>query len=397
MTFSEKRNFLLIFVVLSTIFLLHTKIVGSAVWGDARYYYSHLRSLVIDGNLDYANEAKYFSFEANKTQTGSVANKFSIGPALLWLPFYILTHLVILTIKLLYPNVNSDGYGMFYQNIIGLSSVFYGCLGLYFLYKTLNNYFSNKISLISTITLLFTSNLIFYLSIDPLNSHSLSFFSASALLFFTQQLYKKKKPKPVFLSGIFLGFLILIRNQDAIFALIPITILIHLFKNNWTKLLKHAIVLLIPVILILLPQFYVWHILFGVIKSPYLLLGEKFYWLNPKLLQTLFSQNNGLIYYTPIVLLCLAGLYYLFKKNKLFSMLGLLLFVLQLYIVASWHTWWAGASYSNRMFVSNLPLLSLGLASLIEKHQLKINLVFLIGFILSCLNSLQIIKLLLKT
>jgi hypothetical protein len=37
---------------------------------------------------------------------------------------------------------------------------------------------------------------------------------------------------------------------------------------------------------------------------------------------------------------------------------------LELIIIASWSTWWQGASYSGRMFIGMLPLIAFGLAEI---------------------------------
>src|SRR6185436_4417186 len=66
---------------------------------DAVEYYSHVRSLYFDGDLDFANEFHHFGILARydkivPTVTGHRRTVFSIGPALLWMPFYAAGDLV---------------------------------------------------------------------------------------------------------------------------------------------------------------------------------------------------------------------------------------------------------------------------------------------------------------
>ena len=60
---------------------------------DAVEYYSHLRSLYFDRDVDFANEFAHFGIltrwdKSLPTVTGHRRTVFSVGPALLWMPFY---------------------------------------------------------------------------------------------------------------------------------------------------------------------------------------------------------------------------------------------------------------------------------------------------------------------
>ena len=61
-------------------------------------YYSYLPSLILDRDLDLSNNYEigrvgyvdWNTFAFEQTDTGAYDNKFSIGPALLWTPFFLL-------------------------------------------------------------------------------------------------------------------------------------------------------------------------------------------------------------------------------------------------------------------------------------------------------------------
>ncbi len=60
---------------------------------DAVEYFSHVRSLYFDRDLDFANEFAHFGIltrgdKVRPTVTGHRRTIFSVGPALLWMPFY---------------------------------------------------------------------------------------------------------------------------------------------------------------------------------------------------------------------------------------------------------------------------------------------------------------------
>jgi hypothetical protein len=408
--------FILVFVISALVFLAHYWVVGSGVWGDARYYYSFLRSAIIDGDLNFANEATYFSFPQVLTQTGLVANKFSIASVILWLPFFLLAHLISLLLS-----IKADGYGHLYQILVGIGSVAYANLGLYLVFKTIKLFFKRNISLLTILGIFFASNLFFYSSVDPINSHSLSFF-VSAALFYTCFKYlnsKKLDWKLVALLGIEMGMLAMIRNQDIILGLLPLALIIKkeiLVFTGMTRVKRGKILKLtcsqvrmtlkksfgkllifgLSIFTVFIPQFLVWQYLYGQIASPYMLSGEKFYWLNPQIINTLFSSNSGLFFYSPILVFSIVGLIWLRKKDKILSTICLTIFLVQLYLIASWHSWWGGESYGNRMFISLMPIFIMGLAFFINQIKKSKLITWSIIFLVS-LNFAMIIKYLLST
>ena len=66
---------------------------GRIVNGDAIQYYAYLRSLAIDGDLDFTNDYQILygthDTSSSDTATGRPPNIYSIGPALLWSPFFL--------------------------------------------------------------------------------------------------------------------------------------------------------------------------------------------------------------------------------------------------------------------------------------------------------------------
>ncbi len=307
-------------------FFTHALYLGKTVYGDGAYYYAWL-------TLE--------------------PSKFSVGPALFWSPVYLLTHNEI---------------------AVGAASVLAAIFGLVLLWELLLKKFNPMVSILTIATVAGATNLLFYGSIDAVNSHALSFFAATVFL---SLLFAKTKNW--FALGVALGLVGLMRTQDLLYGLLLIP-----------YLKKHTIVPIISgFIIMFLPQLIAWQIVSGKFwMSPYLV-NEGFNFLQPHLIGVLFNLQNGLFVYTPITILGFAGL----LRDRRFLMLAVVL--LELYVVASWGTWWQGASYSARMLVSSLPLLSFGIASVfawLAKGGWKSS-YFLYIFIipLSLLNALMII------
>jgi len=99
-----------------------------------------------------------------------------------------------------------------------------------------------------------------------------------------------------------------------------------------------------------------------------------------------------------IALLLIGLIDYLFlRKNKMLGLYAISYFLIQLYVVSSWSGFFQGGSFSIRMMVSTYPLLSFGLASVIDSSRKKIGtgLTFSIIILMSALNSFLIIRYLL--
>lgn len=342
----KTTNLLFLIIIIYLLgFFTHAFILGKTVYGDGIYYYAWLRSAMVDGDINFANDYAALGAGQLLTAKGLPGNIYSVGPALLWSAQFLLTHRL----------VTSDGFSLPYQLTIGLTGVFFALLGLLLLYRTLAKFFSKVTAALTVIAVAFATNLFFYGSLDTVNSHALSFFAASLFL----ALLTQPNTQPLLL-GASVGLLALIRPQDALFGI--------LFLPRVNR--KTIVPIASGALLAFLPQLLAWQTLYGKFwVSPYLDRGYGFNFWEPHLVEVLFSPKSGLILWTPVVAVALAG-FVLSEFPKAFNrwLIALVIF-LQLYLVASWTTWWQGASYGGRMFISLLPLLSLGLATVFTKLQ----------------------------
>lgn len=371
---------LFVTLVYLLIFMAHVLILRKTVYGDGIFYYSWVRSIVIDHDLNFANEYTYFGVTAPITPNRMLGNKHPIGAPLFWLPWYAQAHTVL----------RGAGFELSYQLLTGALSVLAAITGLILLYRLLTQYFSPTASILSVMSIAGASNLLFYGSIDPVNSHAISFFAATVFL----SLLLSKNVTP-FLTGCALGFCALVRPQDAVFGLLVIPSL----KSRGLLRLKYIAFLVLGTILVFAPQLLAWYALYGkAFMNPYLSGGESFTWWTPNFFNVLFSPTNGLFLWTPITLVALGGFLFWNDSRRIWF---LAVFVAQVVIVGSWSTWWQGASYSGRMFVSLLPVLSFGMASLYKKLGMigltwQSILLTIIGPF-SIINAILIIRFLLQT
>lgn len=339
---TAQRIFLGIFLVYIFGFCAHAALLHKTVYGDGIFYYSWVRSAVVDHDIDFINEYAHFGVSQPKTILGEYGNKYSVGAAVLWYPWFLWTHTI----------VKGTGYELPYQLAIGVASMLYVFTGFILLYRLLLTRFTQQSSLFTMLAIAGATNLLFYGSLDTVNSHAVSFFASVMLLTFLLE-----KEKKWFRIGCLVGLVALIRTQDSVLALAALPF----FKKPQQFLLLAA-----GALYVFIPQLLVWQILYGKFwVSPYVSTIEGFNFLQPHIIGVLFSLSNGLFLWTPVVVIGIVGLLLHHKTQKILVWMAISILA-QLYIVASWSIWWQGASYSGRMFVSSLPFIAFGIANLLS-------------------------------
>lgn len=110
----------------------------------------------------------------------------------------------------------------------------------------------------------------------------------------------------------------------------------------------------------LLPNFITREIVFGspFAVGPYSLWN----WKSPAFGAVLFSPNHGLLVFSPILLLAVAGLFCLCRQQVALGAICISI-VVAFYCIVAFYPWWDGVfGLGNRYFLSLTPLFILGLA-----------------------------------
>ncbi len=391
------QYFIILFLFSVSVYVLGVLRVKSIFWGDSLYYYAYTRSIVVDHDIDFSNQS-YHSVLGfpNPVEfspvTGKITNKFSPGTAVFWIPGFVIGHVlsylgnivghILGFLSLEQQWFLTDGNGILSQFFVAISALLYSILGIWFLFKTLQVWFTTKTSTVAAALLFFCTQLFYYTTMDPVNSHSVSFFLSSFLLYqFSTVLKTKSTWKNVIPMGITAGCLILVRNQDIV-VIVPVLLALLFAETesimnrlNWITLYLGSAFVIFSI------QIYVTLTLFGVLGSPYLIRGESLNWFNPDFFRVLFSLENGLFFFAPI--LCVSFIFLtkhivqnfniirssqLLKSNSLLVLVtvSFVSFLLQLYVVASWGPEIIGGPYGTRMFMSVLPQLGIGTALFVQ-------------------------------
>lgn len=363
LNYIKKYPFLLFFISSILIFLAHTAYTKTAIFADARYYYSYTHSAVKDFDLNFTNEYKDLNAGGFPNSVGYPTNFYPPGVSLFWIPGFFTADMFAKSINIFIPNlISTKGYGFFYQFFAGATSTFLGVLGLFLVYQLLKDYFSNIIALISTSALFFTTNLFFYTAVEPINSHAVSFFISSLFVFY---FLKNEKDKHYYVTlGLIGGVAGLIRTQDLLILILPV-IKIFLEKTKLSTLITYFLQLSSGALITFLPQILLWNFFFNTFwYSPYLDSGFNFF--KPQFIHVLFNTQNGLFMLTPSILTAVIGLLTFRKRKNSIFLYSITYFLLQLYLISSWSVYTQGGSYSIRMIITTYPLLIFGLASVVK-------------------------------
>jgi hypothetical protein len=386
-----KYVFGLIFVFSLCVFLAHTVITKTAIFADARFYFAYTHSLVKDCNLDLKNE--YIDLNIGTVFTNTVvSNSYPPGVSLFWIPLYqnadALTRII---------GANNQGYGFIYQLSVALTNIFLGVFGLYLIYRLLTKYFSEKVSLLTAIFLFGATNLLFYISVEPINSHAASFFISSLFVFYFLKKEAKKEKDYYLALGLLGGIAGLIRTQDLLILILPLIQILYNSKKDFKAQLTGYLQLVIGAFIGFLPQILLWKYFFNTFWfSPYLNTG--FNLLKPQVFHVLFNTQNGLFTLTPIIAVSFIGLFLIKKRLNTICFYSLIYFLIQLYLISSWKAYFQGGSYSIRMLITTYPLLSFGLAGFISRIIKRYSEKFVLTLLLlsALVNSAFIINYLIK-
>jgi hypothetical protein len=340
---------------------------GPAIGGDGRYFYLVLRSWTLDRDFDFTNDyAQYGNgYALGKSKTGKPANPFGIGPAVAWLPFFVVGHAASVTAAALGLPVATDGMGRIDQTATLCGSFLYASGAVLFSYLLARRWFSPAASLLSATSAWLSGPLPWYQIWECSYAHAMEAGFAAAFL------YVWSSPRSVdsthstvrhsALVGALLGFLILMRPQQAVFA---VFILGDCFDERSHKLSRMAVAFATAA-LVFIPQMLMWHSVYGRLLltpqgSGFLRLGESMW------METLFASRNGLFFWAPLWACGVLGLLWC-RPARRFAWLALLVFALAAWINGAAWDWWAGGAYGGRRFCAFLPVCTVGLAALSER------------------------------
>jgi hypothetical protein len=363
----------LLLMLLPTLFQF--QFAGGRLGGDGVMYYVYVRSLMKDGDLDFANEYRHYGLLdrgdrgdlAMPTSTGLRRSIFSIGPGLLAIPGFALGEAAARGLAALGMPADSSGYGPTHRNAVALGGLLYGFGALLLVHSLLRRHFRESTALLATLALWGTTFLHWYMVQQPAMSHAPSAFCAALVLLLWDRSRGELTARRAGVLGLVLGLAMCVRWQNGVLLLLPGFDLLGRLRRAPRQAARSALALGLGALLGAIPQLLAWKAIYGEYLLRYPPHGADFLRLDhPFLLETFFSSRHGLLYWSPSLWAAYLGFLPLFaRRRRLAAALSVPLLAMS-YVNACSGDWWAGGSFSNRRFDSLLPIFGFGFAAAID-------------------------------
>jgi hypothetical protein len=356
---------------------------GRIVMGDALGHYVQLRSAVFDRDLQFRNDyARLYGIEEGSevesalaadrtTTTGHTRNLMPVGPAILWAPAFLLAVAGVWLIDLLGAGYPLDGFAPAFQAAAGFSGIAAATAGSWLAYLTAARLFGARTAIWATLIIWLSSSALYYSLISPAYSHSASMLAVSAFWFIWTRTRDRQDVPRYALVGATIGIAALMRWQDAVLLLVPaLDVAWHSkpagIRASATRIAACGAAAAVA----FAPQMAVWMVLYG---RPFTVpQGSGFMkWHDPALWAVLMSDNHGLISWTPVIALALAGLVPLTRRLPLVGIAAIACLVVSWYVNAAVWDWWGGEAFGARRFLSCYPVFILGTAALFDRVRLR--------------------------
>jgi hypothetical protein len=340
---------------------------------DVSGYYHYLPAIFIYKDIRQQNwmnaiNEKYLPSPAydqafGHQNSGHKVNKYAIGQAVLFSPFFLIAH-GYATLSGLYP---ADGYSKPYQFCIWFGSFLFSVLSLVFLRRILLLYFDDAIVALTIVGLAAGTHWMEYASITNGMNHTWLFTLLCVLILSTIRFNKTADWTSVVGIGASLGLAVLTRPTEIVWILVPLLWGMTAIKDRFAFLLSHWNKVLVAMImsgLIIFIQLGYWKYASGewIVYS----YGEQgFNWLQPKVWRGLMGVNLGWWIYTPLMLLAMFGWYGIYKNYRTIFWPSFLTSLLAIYITLSWAHFEGGGGLGQRNLIQIYPLMAFPLAVMI--------------------------------
>lgn len=387
----EKHVHLIIFGVWLVSFLCFFR---PQINSDGVGYYAYVRSLFIDGNFDFANEFNRTLSPFPNTPTFSVyaptgytMNPWSIGPALIWTPFWLLGHgMVLLTSDV--TGWARNGYSEPYVVLTCFVSSIAGLCTLYATYLLVRRWFNSTIALYTSTSLFLGTNLLFYAQYEGSYPHSLAALCTTLLVLLTIQI--ADEPDVPWWHwvrlGVAGGLLVLSYWMNSIICVFPTIVLLHRLWHAYTQHDRLRVrnismgigITIITAVLTVSPQFGIWYLLGGQLFSVYsakttyiTIFGTKLPSIllpsENHLVEYFFGPTYGLLWWTPLYLVGICGSLFFARKYRVIGIAAFITICCYIFYNATTSNWHGSGAFGMRRMTTLLPFFALGIAYLCQK------------------------------
>ncbi len=372
---------LLVFAV--SIFAPHSD--KSLLGYDGMEQYLYLRSALLDGDIVFNNEYIYYiengyfpttlgrleieTFTDGPDILGNWWRQYPVGMAVVWLPAFLIAHLVTVVVNASGYLIEPNGYTIFYEIAVNVETMLLAYVGILYSYHFARQFFEYTEAVVATLSVWLATNLIYYMTGETTMSHNVSLAGIAAFLYYWDKSRGERSYRQWALLGGIIGLTTMIRWQEGLFFL-PILFVETIFQIQRRRLdrkwLTGLALFAVTAFIVFIPQMVAWKITLGQFIT-YPRTAGFMSWTNPQMGKVLFSMRHGWITWTPLVGLALIGLLIFSRKNQLLGILFFVIILIQVYINGALPDWWGAQAFGQRRLINTTPILILGVAALLER------------------------------
>ncbi len=366
---------LLIVILINVFSHIWTKGEG-VIKSDVKGYYAYLPATFIyhdlqfnflfDENNPYKDEQKN-NVWVNQTEDGKKIIQYTTGLALCYSPFFFIAHIGA---KIF--GIPAHGYSMPYHIMLQFGAVLFFIMGIYFLRRILELYYSEKAAALTLIAVVLGTNLLHYGTKEAAMSHAISFAFIGMFVWLLLKWLERPSWQTTIQLGFTTGLIILIRPSNiiiiALFGLLNISRFSDL-GERLRYLLKHyrqVLIMILAAFIVWIPQLFYWYSVTGQLFYNSYGSEQGFIWSEPQILNILFSYRKGWLLYTPLMALAILGLIPLYRKHRGLFWPSLFITVITIYVFSSWCFWWFGGSFGSRPFIDYYAIFAIPMAAMID-------------------------------
>ena len=348
--------------------------LGARLQSDGFYYFAYLRSLAVDRDVEFSNDYRLLGLGDKThlfrpTRTGHAQSAWTIGPAILWAPFFAAGHIVARELNETDPNVSTNGISYPYRQAVCIAGLVYGLLGCWFMYKLAGAVTNEHAAAAATVLTVCGSFMLWYLVKEPSMTHAPSMALVAGFAWAWASTRGHRTTAQWVLLGLLAGGMTLVRWQNAIFALLPACDSAVMLYRAWRAgdqyAARHTIVqgllFTAAAMLAFLPQMLAWRAIYGswLAVSP---VGPQIRLADPRVVDILWSARNGLFSTAPVLYGGAIGLLLFARANPAIGVPAVLSVAVMTYFNASIQDWWGSAGFGGRRFDGTLPFFCIGTA-----------------------------------
>lgn len=351
---------------------------GARLQSDAFYYYAYLRSVVFDRDVSLANDYRMLGlgdkphlFEP--TITGYAHSAWTMGPAVVWSPFFATGHLVATRLAAQGRDVATDGSSFPYRQSIVIAGLVYALIGWWLTLKLCEHWFSTRLASTAVVLMAGGSFMLWYAVVEPTMTHAPSMAAVAGFLLYWIKTRESRTLTGWVVLGIIAGLMMLLRWQNALFTLIPAC---DAAVALWRGVRSHdrdviratligGVTFTAVATLVFLPQMLAWKAIYGsfIAVSP---VGPRIRLADPQVVLTMFSSRNGLVAMSPILYVALVGLIGFARRHAATGLPLLLAVGAMVWFNASIQDWWGSDGFGGRRFDGVIPIAAIGLATALD-------------------------------